>query len=77
MTLVTADEEMTRARSELLAGGPTDYVILRVSESASGNENRAHSLRRLIAEQHFVARHPTTGEYQALEEGSKRLLPDQ
>jgi hypothetical protein len=72
--LVTDKDEMTRAQAELLGGDPTAYVILRVSENSSGNENRARSLRQLIETGEYLARPPTPGEYQALEEGSRVLL---
>jgi hypothetical protein len=72
--LVTDKDEMTRAQAELLGGDPTAYVILGVSENSSGNENRARSLRQLIETGGYLARHPTPGEYQALEEGSRVLL---
>lgn len=77
VTLVTEKDEMARAQSELLGGGPTDYVILRVSENSYGNENRAHQLRQLVETGGYVARPPTPGECQALEEGIKVLFPGQ
>ncbi len=48
--LLTAGEEMARARAELTGGGPCDYVILRVAESSGkyGNVNRAGELRQLV-----------------------------
>jgi hypothetical protein len=46
VTLVTSPEEAAQAVSEL--DGLSDYVILRVSESEYGNEDRANSLRRII-----------------------------
>jgi hypothetical protein len=46
--LVTSPDELARARDELSGGGPTDYAVLRVNESPSGNENRAHNLRQMI-----------------------------
>jgi hypothetical protein len=73
VTLVRDKDEMSRAQAELLGGGPTDYVMLRVSENPSGNENRAHNLRQLIETGGYLARPPTPGEYQALEEGVKAL----
>lgn len=72
--LVTATAEMADAQEQLTAGGPTDYAILRVNESPYGNANRAHSLRQLIETEGYIARPPTTGEYEALEKGRKALL---
>jgi hypothetical protein len=77
VTLVTDKDEMSRAQAELHSGLPTDYVMLRVSENPSGNENRAHNLRQQIKNEGFVAEPPTPGEYQALEEGIKVLFPGQ
>ena len=73
VTLVTGKDEMTRAQAELLGGDPTGYVILRVSENSSGNENRARSLRQQVETGGYLARPPTPGEYQALEEGFRVL----
>lgn len=64
VTLVTEDDELTRAASELASGRPTDYVTLRVSDSDRGN-----SLRQLIGHQGLISRPPTTGEREALESG--------
>ena len=51
--------------------------MLRVSESAYGdNGNRAHSLRQLIQAEGYIARAPTAGEYEALEQGIKALGAD-
>jgi len=51
--------------------------VLRVSESAYGdNGNRAHSLRQLIQAEGYIARAPTAGEYEALEQGIKALGAD-
>ena len=71
---VTSGDEMTRAQDELLAGGPCDYVILRVAESPNkyGNVNRARSLRQIIKEG-YVSRPPTADERAALEEGLVKL----
>jgi hypothetical protein len=74
VALVTTDDEMTQAHDQLTARGPSDYVLLRVNESPFDNSNRAHSLRRLIADEGFIARAPGTGEYEALEVGRKQLL---
>lgn len=74
VTLVTDKDEMARAQVELVGGEPTEYVILRVSENPLGNVNRAHSLRHLIEAEGNIARPPTPGEYQALEEGRRVLL---
>jgi hypothetical protein len=74
VTIVTEKDEMARAEAELVGGEPTEYVILRVSENPAGNVNRARSLRQLIETGGYLARPPTPGEYQALEEGSRALL---
>lgn len=74
VTLVTGKEELAKAAAELSVVGPTDYVVLRVSETAYGdNGNRAHSLRQLIEREGYVARAPTAGEYEALERGIRAL----
>ena len=50
-----------------LAGGQlTKYVVLRVPEGAD-------SLRRLIGQDGYVARRPTTGELEALEKGLEAM----
>lgn len=74
VALVTTAAEMATAQEQLTAREPSDYVILRVNESANGNANRAHSLRQLIATEGYVARAPTMGEYEALEKGRRLLL---
>lgn len=74
VTLVTDEEEMVRAREELLAGEPSEYVILRVNESTAGSVNRVNRLRQIIEADRFVVRTPTQGEYEALEEGIKALV---
>jgi hypothetical protein len=65
--LVTSAEEMAQARADLLAGGPTAYVILRVP--GGGNDNRGRRLRQLIESQGIIGRVPTAGEREALEVG--------
>ncbi len=74
ITLVTSPDELAQARDQLAEGGPTDYVVLRVSERTYGNENRAHNLRQMIERSGFVARAPERGEYAALELGRQALL---
>jgi hypothetical protein len=69
--LVTSAEEMAQARDELLGGGPTGYVILRVAGSQSGN--RGIRLRQLIESEGMLARVPTAGEREALEAGRAAL----
>lgn len=71
VALVTSAEEMASARDELTAGGPSDYVILRVAESDEkhGNVNRARSLRQIIETSGYISRPPTAGEREALEAG--------
>ncbi|RKN17123.1 hypothetical protein D7147_20905 [Micromonospora musae] len=73
--LVREPAELSQAVDELKDGGPTDYVLLRVSESEAGNVNRAHSLRQLIASQGFIAQAPSTAEYEALQRG-RQLTSD-
>jgi hypothetical protein len=78
VTLVTGEKELVKAAEELSVVGPTDYVVLRVSERPYGaNGNRAHSLRQLIQTAGYVAQAPTAGEYEALERGIKALGVDQ
>lgn len=73
VTLVTDEAELTKAAQELSVTRPSDYVVLRVSESTFGNANRAHSLRQLIQREGYLTRAPTPGEYEALEQGIKTL----
>lgn len=77
VTLVTDEAELAKAAQELSVVGPTDYVVLRVSESTSGNANRANSLRHLIEREGYLTRPPAAGEYEALERGIKALSEDQ
>jgi hypothetical protein len=76
VSLVEDETELEKASQELSEGGPTDYVILRVSESATGNANRAHSLRQLIKTEGFLTRAPAEGEYEALERGISLLAEE-
>jgi len=76
VTLVTDEAELAKAAQELSVTGPTDYVVLRVSESTSGNANRANSLRQFIEREGYLTRPPATGEYEALEQGIKALSED-
>ncbi|MFG1659005.1 hypothetical protein ACGFIY_20985 [Micromonospora chersina] len=71
--LVAEPAELTKAVEELTADQPSDYVVLRVNETADGNANRARSLRQLIVNQGYLAQAPSTGEYEALEVGRKVL----
>jgi hypothetical protein len=71
VTLVTDEAELAKAAQELSVVGPTEYVALRVSESAFGNANRADSLRQLISSEGYLTRPPAAGEYEALEQGIK------
>jgi hypothetical protein len=57
---------LAEASDQFSQTGPTDYVVLRVNESPSGNENRALSLRQLIERSGYLARAPERGEYEAL-----------
>jgi hypothetical protein len=77
--LVSQPEELNNAVKELVAGEPSDYVVIRVNETAFGNANRAYSLRQLVESTGFLAEAPSAGEYEALEAGRKVLdlpMPD-
>lgn len=76
VTLVTDEAELAKAAQELSVTGPTDYVVLRVSESTYGNANRAESLRQLIENEGHLTRPPEAGEYEALERGTKLLATE-
>jgi hypothetical protein len=76
VTVVTDDAELAKAAQELSVTGPTDYVVLRVSESTFGNANRAHSLRQLIESEGYLTRPPAAAETEALERGIKALGED-
>lgn len=67
--LVTEPAELSQAVDELKDGGPSDYVLLRVSESETGNVNRAYSLRQMVVSQGYIAQAPSTAEYEALQRG--------
>jgi len=69
VTLVAREEEMALAARELSGGGPTAYVILRVHEGGSGDEERARSLRQLIEDEGHISRPPTKGELEAVRVG--------
>jgi hypothetical protein len=73
--LVTEPAELSRAVDELTAGGPSEYVFLRVSESQTGNVNRAYNLRQLVETKGYLADAPSTAEYEALQRG-RELLGD-
>ncbi|MET8148010.1 hypothetical protein ACIBSW_13845 [Actinoplanes sp. NPDC049668] len=75
--VVDAPAAVAKAVEELSAGGPSDYVLLRVNETADGNANRAYSLRQLVQAQHYLAQAPSSGEYEALLKGRDRLAQDQ
>ena len=76
VTLVTDEAELANAAQELSATGPTDYVVLRASESTYGNANRALSLRQLIEKEGYLTRPPTDAEYEALERGIQPLATE-
>jgi hypothetical protein len=69
--LVTAAGEMAEAREQLLGGGPTGYVILRVT--GGQDDNRGQRLRQLIESQGMIGRVPNAGEREALEAGLAAL----
>lgn len=68
VVLVTGEEELYRVARELLAGGPTPYVALRVAEG-EGDVNRAQSLRQIAEHEGYVSRPPSVGEKEALRIG--------
>jgi hypothetical protein len=70
--LVDNPDELQRVAEELTSGVPSEYVVLRVSESET-NVNRARSLRNLIKTEGYVSRAPSSGEIEALEVGRVRL----
>jgi len=72
VVLVTSAEEMTRARDDLLGGGASGYVILRVAEGP-GDDNRGLRLRQIIEAEGALSRPPTAGEREALEAGLAAL----
>lgn len=77
--LVGQPEELNKAVKELIAGEASDYVVIRVNETAFGNANRAYHLRQLIESTGYLAEAPSAGEYEALEAGRKALdmpIPD-
>jgi hypothetical protein len=69
VTLVTGPAELTLAQEELTSGGPTEYVLTRVTSGANGGER----LRQLIRRDGFVARVPNDGEIEAVEAGLELL----
>lgn len=69
VTLVTEKDELGQAVRELTHGGPTTYVVLRVSEGRGTSVNRGHDLRQLIENQGLIARAPTKGETEAVRAG--------
>ncbi len=69
VTLVTETGELGQAVRELSGGGPTTYVVLRVSEGDGTSVNRGHDLRQLIESEGLIARAPTKGEAEALRAG--------
>jgi hypothetical protein len=70
--LVTDPAELDRAAAELVAGDPTSYVVLRVSEG-NGSPNRGRDLRTLIESQGHLCRSPTDAEREAMEKGFEAL----
>ena len=69
VALVTEPSELTKVVEEQISGVPSDYVVLRVSETPTGNANRAYALRQLVANQGYLAQAPAAGEYEALKVG--------
>jgi hypothetical protein len=73
VTLVTEPDELARAIEEQTTGQPSDYVVLRVNETTTGNANRAFALRQLITSQGYISQAPSAGEYEALKVGRNSL----
>lgn len=73
VSLVTTPAEFAQAQRELSADEPSEYVFLRVVENDLSNVNRAHSLRQTIAHEGYLAKAPSTAEYEALEAGRHHL----
>ena len=71
--LVTEPDEMQRAVTELAAGEPSTYVMLRLAEPGT-NYNRAASLRDLIEVEGYVTRPPTDGEREAIDLAAQQLI---
>jgi hypothetical protein len=69
VTLVTEPAEFVLAQDELTSGGPTEYVVMRVTSGANGGDR----LRQLIRRDGFVARVPNDGEIEAVEAGLEVL----
>ena len=70
MKLEEDPAEIDRARDELTGGGPTAYVVLRVTDYGDQPETEGgRNLRRLIAEGGYVSRGPTAGEKEAPRRG--------
>ncbi|MFC7762747.1 hypothetical protein ACFQY4_35385 [Catellatospora bangladeshensis] len=69
VTLVTDPAEFAVAQKELTSGGPTEYVVMRVTSGGNGGDR----LRRLIQRDGFVARVPNDGEIEAVEAGLEVL----
>jgi hypothetical protein len=69
--LVEDPAEIDRARDELADGGPTAYVVLRVTGYGDQPDTEGgRNLRRLIAEDGYVSRGPTAGEKERCGEAS-------
>jgi hypothetical protein len=69
VALVTEPAQIEQAVAELTVGGPSAYVLLRVNESADGNEGRAYHHRQLVEADVYVAKAPSKAEYAALLRG--------
>jgi hypothetical protein len=70
VVLVTAAGELDQARTELVSGQPTAYVVLRITGATEGGSaNLALGLRQTIEAEGYISRPPTTGECEALEKG--------
>jgi hypothetical protein len=69
VALVTEPAEFSLAQAELTSGGPTDYVVMRVTSGANGG----YRLRQLIQRDGYIARVPNDGEIEAVEVGLEAL----
>jgi hypothetical protein len=74
VALVTEPQEIDIARDQLTGGGPTAYVVLRVTgTSDGGSANLADNLRQRIKVDGYIARAPTAGEAEAIRTGLDKM----
>jgi hypothetical protein len=58
VTLVTSEDELRSAASEIASGRPSAYVTVRVSESEYDTTARGHALQQLISRDGYLSRAP-------------------